>query len=78
MHRIFLTDLSYIYFSTVCFLSTQCGFTGLVSNFVYITSPSQGAIPFMHNLDDRHSRECLYLYTYVIKGITTLNISFNI
>lgn len=32
----------------------------------------------MHNLDDRHCREYLYLYTYVIKAVTVLNISINI
>lgn len=32
----------------------------------------------MHNLDDRHCRENLYLYTYVIEAVVTLNISLNI
>lgn len=32
----------------------------------------------MHNLDDRHCRENLFLYTYVIKAVVTLNISLNI
>lgn len=53
------------------------GFTGSVSNFVYIISPSLGTFPFMHNLDSRHFREYLYFYICIIKTVTMLNISIN-